>query len=629
MLYKITDGTVSIGGKTILSHIDFYVKEKEKLAIVGRNGAGKTTLLRLLAGEILLDRDDKSSGGVLATRSITIGMLSQTNIQQQDMTIEQILLSACPDKDTYSKTRYDYEMEYDRLFTSFGFDKSQKNKKLSEFSGGEQTKISLIRLLLEKPDLLLLDEPTNHLDIKTTEWLEDYLKNYEHAVVMVSHDRAFLDAVSDSVYEIDHQRLTRYAGNYSTYRAQKLKNIEAQKRAYARQQEEITHTKELIEKFKHKPRKASFARSRQTMLNRMEHIEKPHDDEAYIFTGDIEPKFPGPKCVYEAKGLQIGYDKKALLELSLRIKRGSKIAVIGENGVGKTTFLRTCAGLIEPIKGGSILATNALVGYFDQQTALIEGDETVRDHFGKLFPDMNEKDLRATLGAYLFGKSLAQQKISSLSGGEKARLVLAEMLTSRPNFLILDEPTNHMDISAKETLESAFRAYKGTMLFVSHDRYFVKQVADSLLVFEDGKALYYPFGYDHYIERIKQRDGDLPAMVSAKDQAMIEALAAVPKPERHETRRPSTDEAYIDWKLRLASQPLEEIENEVELFFTELLDVRKKLDEAILRDYESVMNGSNNELESDDYETASRKFDEACELWTKECLKWYDVYESL
>lgn len=623
MLYQIKDGTVSVGGQTILSHVDFYIKEKEKIAVVGKNGAGKTTLLRLLAGELQLDRDDrrgmssgahgketacKNSLGIVTSRYITIDMLRQADKSNQDLTVEQILLESCPDKDTFSKERFDYEMEYDRLFTGFGFEKSDKTRLFRSFSGGEQTKISLIKLLLKKPDLLLLDEPTNHLDMKTVEWLEDYLINYPKAVVMVSHDRAFLDAVATGVYELENRALHRYAGNYTQYRQQKLKNLQIQRKAYERQQAEIAHNNELIDKFKHKPKKAAFARSRKTMLARMKLIEKPVEDEAHIFTGNIEPRFPGGKWVYEAKELKIGYDGRALLELSLRIRRGQKIAVIGDNGIGKSTFLKTVAGLIPPIKGTSQLGSNLLVGYFDQQSALIDSDKTVRDHFHELFPALVEKDLRKTLGMYLFGGANASKRISSLSGGEKSRLVLAELLTGRPNLMILDEPTNHMDIPAKETLESAFKAYTGTMLFVSHDRYFIKQVADAILVFENDKVMYYPFGYDHYISRLKaSQDGNLPALMQAKDAAMVEALAAVPKRERHETRPLSTEEAYLEWKLALAAEPVVKAAEEAEKVYEELCEAESELNE-------------------ENVDKLRLQYEKVADSWTNECTKWYDIY---
>lgn len=690
MLYQIKDGTVSAGGQTILSHIDFYIKEKEKIAVVGKNGAGKTTLLRLLAGELTPDRDDsrgsygrsndmatgavtagsdldgtakrtqrakkkKPSGnpetGITMSRNITIDMLRQADKSNQDLTIEEILLESCPDKDTFSKERFDYEMEYDRLFTGFGFEKSDKTRLFRSFSGGEQTKISLINLLLKKPDLLLLDEPTNHLDMKTVEWLEDYLINYPKAVVMVSHDRAFLDAVATGVYELENGALHRYAGNYTQYRQQKLKNLQIQRKAYERQQAEIAHNNELIDKFKHKPKKAAFARSRKTMLARMKLIEKPVEDEAHIFTGNIEPQFPGGKWVYEAKELKIGYDGRALLELSLRIRRGQKIAVIGDNGIGKSTFLKTVAGLIPPIKGTSQLGSNLLVGYFDQQSALIDSDKTVRDHFHELFPALVEKDLRKTLGMYLFGGANASKRISSLSGGEKSRLVLAELLTGRPNLMILDEPTNHMDIPAKETLESAFKAYTGTMLFVSHDRYFIKQVADAILVFENDKVMYYPFGYDHYISRLKaSQDGNLPALMQAKDAAMVEALAAVPKRERHETRQLSTDESYLEWKLTLAAEPMMKAADEAEKVYEELCEAEIALKAEMLRscDFcEKISCGNNLAVEDKSCDISNGKlnqniintdttkenvdklrlqYEKVADSWTNECIKWYDIY---
>lgn len=693
MLYQIKDGTVSAGGQTILSHIDFYIKEKEKIAVVGKNGAGKTTLLRLLAGELTPDRDDsrgsygrsndmvtgaatagsdldgtakrtqrakkkKPSGnpetGITMSRNITIDMLRQADKSNQDLTIEQILLESCPDKDTFSKERFDYEMEYDRLFTGFGFDKEEKSRTFGSFSGGEQTKISLIKLLLEKPDLLLLDEPTNHLDMKTVEWLEDYLINYPKAVVMVSHDRAFLDAVATGVYELENRALHRYAGNYTQYRQQKLKNLQIQRKAYERQQAEIAHNNELIDKFKHKPKKAAFARSRKTMLARMKLIEKPVEDEAHIFTGNIEPQFPGGKWVYEAKELKIGYDGRALLELSLRIRRGQKIAVIGDNGIGKSTFLKTVAGLIPPIKGTSQLGSNLLVGYFDQQSALIDSDKTVRDHFHELFPALVEKDLRKTLGMYLFGGANASKRISSLSGGEKSRLVLAELLTGRPNLMILDEPTNHMDIPAKETLESAFKAYTGTMLFVSHDRYFIKQVADAILVFEKDRVMYYPFGYDHYILRLKaSQDGNLPALMQAKDAAMVEALAAVPKRERHETRQLSTEEAYLEWKLALAAEPMMKAADEAEKVYDKLCEAESELKAEMLRscdlsDFcEKIPYGNNLAVEDkscdifnvklnqniinadttkENVDKLRLQYEKVADSWTNECTKWYDIY---
>lgn len=598
MLYQILNGTVSVGGNTILDHIDFEIREKEKIAIVGANGTGKTTLLRLISGELELDRDDKrNTPGVKTSRNVTVGMLRQSNTADASKTIEEILLEGCPERDSFSKERFAYEMEYDRLFTGFGFEKSDKKKLFREFSGGEQTKIGLIRLLLEKPDILLLDEPTNHLDIETVEWLEDYMKIYPNAVVFVSHDRFFLDQVVTAVYELDRRKLRRYAGNYTQYRQQKAKDIKQQTKAYERQQAELKRLNELIEKFKHKPSKASFARSRKSIIERMELIEKPEAEAGSFFTGAIEPEVLGPKWVYEAEHLKIGYNGRVIKELSLKLRRGQKIGIIGANGTGKTTFLKTVAGELPAVDGKGNLGNNVLLAYYDQQTASIQSEDTVLKHFHDLYPAMTEKEVRNTLGMYLFSGQDAAKKVSNLSGGEKARLMLAELITSRPNLMVLDEPTNHMDIKAKETLESAFKAYTGTMLFVSHDRYFISQLADAILVFEADRVMYYPFGYEHYLNHCRRDDGeDISALMEAENQALVAGLRAVPKPERHRLKEINTEEAYIDWRLRLAAEPVEEAREEVDR-------------QLLIWDEE--------------------KLEEAVDNWTYECLKWYDVYLSL
>ena len=595
MLYQILNGTVSVGGNTILDHIDFEIREKEKIAIVGANGTGKTTLLRLISGELELDRDDKrNTPGVKTSRNVTVGMLRQSNTADASKTIEEILLEGCPERDSFSKERFAYEMEYDRLFTGFGFEKSDKKKLFREFSGGEQTKIGLIRLLLEKPDILLLDEPTNHLDIETVEWLEDYMKIYPNAVVFVSHDRFFLDQVVTAVYELDRKKLRRYPGNYTQYRQQKAKDIKQQTKAYERQQAELKRLNELIEKFKHKPSKASFARSRKSIIERMELIEKPEAEAGSFFTGAIEPEVLGPKWVYEAEHLKIGYNGRVIKELSLKLRRGQKIGIIGANGTGKTTFLKTVAGELPAVDGKGSLGNNVLLAYYDQQTASIQSEDTVLKHFHDLYPAMTEKEVRNTLGMYLFSGQDAAKKVSNLSGGEKARLMLAELITGRPNLMVLDEPTNHMDIKAKETLESAFKAYTGTMLFVSHDRYFISQLADAILVFEADRVMYYPFGYEHYLNHCRRDDGeDISALMEAENQALVAGLRAVPKPERHRLKEINTEEAYIDWRLRLAAEPVEAAREEVDR-------------QLLIWDEE--------------------KLEEAVDNWTYECLKWYDVY---
>lgn len=622
MLYQISDGSVSLGGDLVLSHVDFEIKGNEKIAVVGRNGAGKTTLLRLVAGELSLDGDDKRKGpGVRVSRRVTVGMLKQNPFEDLEQTVEEELLSGCRDKDSFEEARFSYELEYDRLFTGFGFFGEDKKKKLKSFSGGEQTKIALIRLLLLKPDILLLDEPTNHLDLESIQWLETYLNQYEKAVVMVSHDRFFLDQTVHVVYEIEDKKLTRYAGNYTAYRAAKRKRVELQRKAYVRQQEEIGRLEEVIRRFQHKPAKASFIQAKKKQIQRMELLEAPKEDTGRLFTGEITPLHPGSKWVLEAEHLKIGYGK-ALLEISLRVRRGQKIGILGANGVGKSTFLKTAAGLLMPVAGKLSLGNHVMLGYFDQHSAELRSDQTVTGHFHDLFPSMTEKEVRGILGAYLFGGREGEKRVSSLSGGERARLVLAELLQSRPNLLLLDEPTNHMDIPAKEALESAFQAYTGTILFVSHDRYFIRQVADAILIFDEQGVMYYPFGYEHYLEKCRSAVAgiSLTAQVRAEDAALIAGIRAVPKAERHSLREIPTEEAHLDWKLRLVMErliPAGERYGALEAA-CHRLDEERRLSEAWWMGMEEA------EIEEERIRLYA-SCQEAWQVWNDCCMEWLEV----
>ncbi len=621
MLYQIEDGTVSLGGVEVLSHIDFEIKGTEKIAVTGINGAGKTTLLRLLAGELKLDRDDKRQGpGIWVSRRLTVEMLGQKAFKDLSRTVEEELLESCPEKEEFGTERFAYEKEYDKLFMGFGFGREEKRKRLSEFSGGEQTKIALIRLLLEKPDVLLLDEPTNHLDVETVEWLEHYLKEYKKAVVMVSHDRFFLDQTAEVVYELADKKLTRYPGNYTRYRQEKLKNIRIQRKAYERQQEEIKRLNQVIERFKHKPTKAAFARSKKKAVERMVKVEKPREDETHLFTGDITPESLGSKWVLEAKELQVGYTKP-LFEIGLRVRRGQKIGILGPNGAGKSTFLRTIAGFQEPLKGRYSLGNGIVMGYFDQHSGEIESDMTVFEHFHHLFPGLTQKEARGILGNYLFGGRDSAKRVSSLSGGEKARLVLAELLQSRPNFLVLDEPTNHMDIHAKETLESAFQAYRGTILFVSHDRYFIRQVADAVLTLEGGAVMYYPFGYEHYLDRKRKAEAgeSIGAQIRAEEQALVAGIRAVPKAERHRLREIPEEEAYTDWKLRLAAEKMDGARRQAERIWEEMEAMMGRWLES-----EAFWNGETWEDE-EEYERLKGEYEVWAGKWHEGCLEWGEM----
>lgn len=623
MRYQIENGTVSLGGKTVLDHIDFSVKGREKIAVVGRNGAGKTTLLRLISGELSLDRDDKNFGkGIKTDRELSIGFLHQQSFQDVEKTVEQEIISLINEEDIFSRERYYFEKEYDRIFTGFGFQKEDKKKKIKQFSGGEQTKLALIKLLLSKPDILLLDEPTNHLDIASVEWLEEYLTSYEKTVIMVSHDRFFVDRTTEIIYELADGKLTRYVGNYTEYKRQKEKQREVQQKKYDAQQKEIARLNELIEKFKHKPKKASMARSKKKVLERMQRVERPDKEEAYVFKEKLEPITLGAKNVLETEHLKIGYTiEHPIKELTLRIRRGQKIAVLGANGAGKSTFFKTIIGELPPISGKYVIGNGIMTGYFDQHSGEISSEKRVEEYFGECFPKLTEKEKRQVLGKYLFRSQKANMKISDLSGGEKSRLVLAEILESRPNFLVLDEPTNHMDLPAKETMESAFAAYTGTMLFISHDRYFVSKVADALLLFEEDGVKYYPFGYEHYLHMLKKkREGTQTwaEVVEAENTALVEGLFAVPSKERHQTARFSTEQSYTDWQLALAKEELEKYEIQLEKQQEEIESAEQTV---TFEEYQS----GNWKIKKEELQ---KQFEKIAEEYQEQCLIWYEKWQE-
>ena len=623
MRYQIENGTVSLGGKTILDHIDFSVKGREKVAVVGRNGAGKTTLLRLISGELSLDRDDKNFGkGIKTDRELLIGFLHQQSFQDVEKTVEQEIISLINEEDIFSRERYYFEKEYDRIFTGFGFQKEDKKKKIKQFSGGEQTKLALIKLLLSKPDILLLDEPTNHLDIASVEWMGEYLASYKKAVIMVSHDRFFVDRTTEIIYELADGKLTRYVGNYTEYKRQKEKQREVQQKKYDAQQKEIARLNELIEKFKHKPKKASMARSKKKVLERMQRVERPDKEEAYVFKEKLEPITLGAKNVLETEHLKIGYTiEHPIKELTLRIRRGQKIAVLGANGAGKSTFFKTIIGELTPISGKYVIGNGIMTGYFDQHSGEISSEKRVEEYFGECFPKLTEKEKRQVLGKYLFRSQKANMKISDLSGGEKSRLVLAEILESRPNFLVLDEPTNHMDLPAKETMESAFAAYTGTMLFISHDRYFVSKIADALLLFEEDGVKYYPFGYEHYLHMLKKkREGTQTwaEVVEAENTALVEGLFAVPSKERHQTARFSTEQSYTDWQLALAKEELEKYEIQLEKQQEEIKSAEKTV---TFEEYQS----GNWKIKKEELQ---KQFEKIAEEYQEQCLIWYEKWQE-
>ena len=397
---------------------------------------------------------------------------------------------------------YSYKKEYEVALNKFGFSSEDKNKKLSEFSGGQRTKISFLKLLLSKPDILLLDEPTNHLDIVTVEWLEEYLSNYPKALVVISHDRMFLDKIVNKVYEIEYATLTLYKGNYSSYELQKKLNYEKQLADYEFQQKEIKRLQDIADRFRYKPSKASMAMSKLRKIEQMKIIDKPEHADTRNWKFLLKVDDYSSNNVLSVKDLVIGYDVP-LSKVSFNLYKGQKLAIIGENGKGKSTLIKTLMGIIPKISGKFTYGYNVNKEYFDQQMEFLNDENTVFDEYLQAFPTEDPQQVRNILGTFMFSGEDVFKKIKVLSGGEKVRLQLCKILRKSPNLLILDEPTNHLDIFSKEKLESLLTEYNGTVLFVSHDRYFINKVADSLLVFENDCVTYFDGKYDDYVNQKK------------------------------------------------------------------------------------------------------------------------------
>jgi ATP-binding cassette subfamily F protein 3 len=557
MIYQINNGLVKYAADTILDHINFEIRNTEKIAIVGRNGCGKTTLFKLIAGILPLDNlESDEDSWISKAGNTTIGFLQQISFENENLTAEEELLKAfatllewkvkleqlCIRMETdqskevlesYSKTLelyeysggYTFQSEMETVATKFGFTLMDLKRPLRNFSGGQKTKLAFIRLLLSKPDVLLLDEPTNHLDLPTIEWLERYLKQYPKALVVISHDRMFLDKIADVTYEIEHKKMTRYQGNYSAFVKQKRLNWDKQQKDYQLQQKEVARLMTLIEKYKHHPTKVAMTKSKLKQIEHMDIIEAPDKYDLKSFHAEFKPLRAGGQEVLKVNRLVIGYDKP-LCEVSFELKKGQRLAVIGENGIGKSTLLKTLVRQVNQIAGAFTYGFQIDPGYFDQQLAQSENDRTVLEDFCDEFPEMLLSEARSSLGCFLFTQDTVYKKVCQLSGGEKVRLSLAKILKKRPNLLIMDEPTNHMDIIGKETLEAMLMRYEGTVLFVSHDRYFVQKIADSLLVFETDRVNYYPFGYQEYTERVQftnETDASIKTVASNKTVALTNA----------------------------------------------------------------------------------------------------------
>lgn len=518
-------GSKFYGATSVFENANFEIKNTEKIAIVGRNGCGKTTFLKVMAEEEHLD-----DGSIFIEGNTRIGYLAQTTFENEELTVYEALsqvfdrvkkmeleMNEMCEQMIYDHSEellnryanlqhqfeelngYAWESEMHNVLTKFQFQLDDLNRAIKTFSGGQKTRLAFVKLLLSKPDILLLDEPTNHLDLETIEWLQGYIKRYPKAVVLVSHDRMFLDDVCDVIYEIEYGVMRKYVGNYTNYVNVKKSDVEQQKSAYIRQQKDIKRLEELIEKFRYKKNKAAFAQSKIKYLDRMEKIEDVKvDNQSFKARFTINSK--GGKRVLEVSDLDIGYDH-SLCMVNLEILNGQKIAVIGPNGHGKSTFLKTLMQLV-PKRSGEVLFGHQIeVGYFDQDLNLFDPNNTVLEEVWKDFSDLDQSEARSALGTFLFRGEEVFKDVSVLSGGEKVRLALVKLMLSHPNFLIMDEPTNHLDLIGKEALEDSLSDFEGTMLFVSHDRYFISKLADAILVIENGKATYYALNYQEYMEK--------------------------------------------------------------------------------------------------------------------------------
>jgi len=541
MRYQIRHALVQYGGDTILRDVNFEVRDNEKIAVVGRNGCGKTTLLKLIAGDITMNNPDSDEEcGITMAGKQEIGFLRQVNFEDREVTVEEEIkktfapVFACERRmgeleeqmktsDSQTLMReydslqrqmealrgYSWQQDMEIMFQRFGFALEDLSRPIGSFSGGQQTKVAFIKLLLGRPDIMLLDEPTNHLDLPTIEWLEGYLKNYDKAVIIVSHDRMFLDRVSDVTYEIEYHEIRRYPGNYTTFMKLKEEALAKQEKDYEEQQKEIRRLTEWIEKWKNTPTKVATAHSKQKAIEHMVKIEKPRRFDTRAFHARYTPRIESYTNVVQAKELSIGYDY-SLSRVTFLLQKKERLAIIGENGKGKSTLLKTLIGEIPALGGEFKFGQNVEWGYFDQQKAVLDDadpEQTVLDNFWEEYPGYMREEVRSALGGFLFSGEDVMKKMGQLSGGEKVRLSLCKMLQTRPNLLILDEPTNHMDIIGKEALEKMLKEYEGTVLFVSHDRYFISRIATGILEFSHAGVKQYKLSYEDFLEQKRKEEG--------------------------------------------------------------------------------------------------------------------------
>ena len=619
--------------KPILKDVSFHIEEHDKAAIVGINGVGKTTLLRIIVGELPAD-----SGIVTLKKEASFGYLAQNqNVNSENTIYEELLSVKAPviamekqlremeEKmhtvngseldslmENYARLNHQFELENGYAYQSeiggvlkgLGFAEEDFGKQISTLSGGQKTRVALSKLLLKKPELIILDEPTNHLDLNAIAWLENYLLNYKGAVLTVSHDRYFLDRFAGKIIEIDQTKATTFLGNYTAYAAKKEILRTAARNAYLNQQQEIRHQEAVIEKLKSFNREKSIKRaeSREKMLNKIEVLEKPTETRADIHM-TLTPRCQSGNDVLHIEHLAKSFDDLSLFQdISMDIKRGEHVAIIGDNGTGKTTILKIINDLVPADSGTITLGTNVHIGYYDQEHHVLHPDKTLFDEISDEYPSLTGTQIRNTLAAFLFTGDDVFKLIRDLSGGERGRVSLAKLMLSESNFLILDEPTNHLDIASKEILEDAVNAYEGTVLYVSHDRYFINRTASRILELSGGQLTGFLGNYDYYLEK---KTGDLPN----GDLAVKNTVSKAPAP-------PS--EGMQDWKAQKEQQAKQrKKENDIrkcEEEIAKLEEKNKQLDNEMALP-ENATNVAKLQELTKEKESISAKLEELYEKW--------------
>lgn len=612
MILSTVNINKSFGSVDILKNASIVVNEKEKVAIVGLNGAGKTTFMKILAG---IDKAD--SGSITLQKNAKLSYLSQINNIDSELTIFEELTTVIQpilDMETrlsklsedmkhasgedlenlyevYSNLSHNFELldgyhiksKINGILNGLGFSKEDFNKSIKTLSGGQKTRVFLAKILLEEPDIILLDEPTNHLDLFSIEWLENYLSNYKGAVIIVSHDRYFLNKIVSKVIDIENGEVNTYLGNYSDFSAKKESLRLARLKEYEKQQDEIKHQEAVINKLRSFNREKSIKRaeSREKLLDKIELIEKPvslHSDMRLNFESTIV----SGKDVLTVEKLSKSFDNKNLFKnLNFEIKRGEHIAIIGENGTGKTTILKIINGFLEADNGNINFGSNVFMAYYDQEHQVLHEDKSIFDEISDTYPEMNNTRIRNLLAAFLFTGEEVFKKISSLSGGERARVSLAKLMLSKANLLILDEPTNHLDIVSKEILENAIKNFEGSVLYVSHDRYFINQTVTRILNLKNGNLLNYIGNYDYYLEK-----RDVVEKLAQENTSSKDTIVTSQSSSKESWQANKEEQARIKKQKRL----IEECENDIEKFEKRLKEIDELfLDREIQSNLEKLM----------------------------------------